>query len=559
VASDDDGTPVPEFGFVDLFAGAGGLTLGFRDERGEPGARFFPRLLVDIDRDARDVVNENAPEVRYLIRDIRKLAGSEVRELMSLPRQERLHVLVGGPPCQGFSGLGRRALDDERNAHVLDFLRLVKELRPLAVLMENVPLVITAHKGAIIQEICDGLGVLGYASCADILIASDFGVPQFRKRAFVLAYHSDLGVVPEFPHRTYERIPVAASLMNGGRRRRFEPSKLPYVCVEDAIGDLPALEANDGSEVMFYPTAPASDYQTWAREGAIALFNHRSRAHSETFLAKIAVIEEGGRNAGLPDEQRFSDNYYSQAYARLHRNGIGQTVTTWFSNPGSGRFTHYRDLRAITVREAARFQSFPDRFVFGGGNETQMRHVGNAVPPLLARALRDQIARDFLLAGVGKPRSPGRPRKLVPTQAPEVRPRIMRAVKGKNTGVEVALRKALWAAGLRGYRLHSSKAPGNPDVVFSRQHVAVFVDGCFWHGCPRCYRAPKSNTEYWEMKVARNRDRDARVNMSCKEAGWKVVRLWEHDVVRAPERAAKRVERAVNTARRRGASRGRRK
>src|SRR5207244_5637380 len=99
------------------------------------------------------------------------------------------------------------------------------------------------------------------------------------------------------------------------------------------------------------------------------------------FLEKIAVIEEGGRNQDLPDEERFSDNYYSQAYARLHRNGIAQTVTTYFGNPGSGRFMHHSDLRSITVREAARFQSVKDSFVFHGLDSTQMRHVCNAVPP----------------------------------------------------------------------------------------------------------------------------------------------------------------------------------
>jgi len=127
---------------------------------------------------------------------------------------------------------------------------------------------------------------------------------------------------------------------------------------------------------MFYQTPPVSDFQRWARAGSIAIFNHRSRAHSEAYLRKIAVIEEGGSNQDLPDGQRFSDNYYSQAYARLSRNGIAQTVTTYFGNPGSGRFLHYNELRSITTREAARFQSFPDTCVFAGNHSTQMRHVG---------------------------------------------------------------------------------------------------------------------------------------------------------------------------------------
>jgi DNA mismatch endonuclease (patch repair protein) len=121
----------------------------------------------------------------------------------------------------------------------------------------------------------------------------------------------------------------------------------------------------------------------------------------------------------------------------------------------------------------------------------------------------------------------------------------MRAVPGKNTSVERALRVALRTVGLRGYRLHNTDVPGTPDVVFGPERVAVFVDGCFWHGCPKCYREPKSRKEYWQMKVQRNRDRDANVNAACVEKGWRVVRLWEHEVTKQPERAAATVRKAL--------------
>ena len=235
--------------------------------------------------------------------------------------KEPIHVLIGGPPCQGFSWLGKRALDDARNVHLVDFLRIVRELRPLVAVMENVLLVVTSHNGAIIQEIMDGFGALGYASCADVLTASDYGVPQLRKRAFIVAYRGDLGIAPQFPRRTHERIPQASQLSLGDKRLRFETDKLPYVSVEEAIGDLPPLAAGEGEEFMFYNSPPLSDYQRWARSGSVGIFNHKSRAHTTKYLEKISVIEEGGRNQELPDDQRFSDNYYSQAYARLHRAG----------------------------------------------------------------------------------------------------------------------------------------------------------------------------------------------------------------------------------------------
>jgi DNA mismatch endonuclease (patch repair protein) len=257
------------------------------------------------------------------------------------------------------------------------------------------------------------------------------------------------------------------------------------------------------------------------------------------------VIAEGGANKDLPDELRFSDNYYSQAYARLHRHGLANTITTSFGNPGSGRYLHYRDLRSITVREAARLQSFPDTFVFYGDATTQMRHVGNAVPPLLARAVRDRIAED-LTECLGAGRATRAARAGMPTrETPEERSRIMRAVPSKNTSAELLLRKALSAAGVRGYRTHCSKLPGCPDLAFGRARLAVFVDGCFWHGCPRCYRAPSSNRTYWKMKVQRNRDRDARVAAECRKSGWRVIRVWEHEILRNSARAAARVARLL--------------
>jgi len=540
----NNGPRVFNLNLVDAFASIGGLTVGFRDDSCEPAVQFVPRLMVDIDQTAREVAQRNMPDVPYLVADVHQVTGDDIMRRAGVAKGEPIHILVGGPPCQGFSGLGKRTIEDDRNLHILDFLRLVRELNPLIVLMENVPQVITSYDGAIVNEVCDSLGSLGYACSADILIASDFGVPQFRKRAFVLAYRSDMGMAPQFPRRTHERIAVASHLMNFEKRIRFEADKLPYVSVEEAIGDLPLLRAGEGDEVEFYSGGSHTEYQAWARNGSVAVFNHRARAHANAFLEKLSVIQEGGRNMDLPESQRFSDNYFSQAYARLHRAGIAQTVTTHFSNPGSGRFLHYRELRSITVREAARFQSFQDSFIFDGDHATQMRHVGNAVPPLLARALRDQIARDYrtYFAGVQGNACPVRTQKV---ENPIERSRIMRAVTSKNSTAEVSLRKAIWAIGLRGYRLHCNELPGKPDLVFKSSRVAVFVDGCFWHGCARCYRAPKTNDAYWQMKVNRNRERDKRTTKECRARGWRVVRLWEHDILRAPDRCARKLAKII--------------
>jgi DNA (cytosine-5)-methyltransferase 1 len=388
---------IPSYNVIDLFSGVGGISVGFRDCSEEPRCQLQIRLMVDNDKEAFTVAARNMPDVPFLVADMHDVSAADLRRHARMSSQEAVHVLVGGPPCQGFSFLGKRMLADPRNIHLIDFLRLVKELKPWVALMENVPLIKTSHNGAIIREVEASLSELGYAYVSIVLQASDYGVPQSRRRAFVLAYRKDLGVPPQFPSRSHERIPEALELIkNGDNRLRYEAHKLPYISVGEAIGDLPQLNAGEGNEILFYKSEPISDFQRWARNGSLAIFNHRSRAHGKAYLEKISVIEEGGRNTELPKDKRFSETYYSQAYARLHRNGIAQTVTTCFGNPGSGRFLHYRDLRSITVREAARLQSFPDWFSFEGTLSTQMRLVGNAVPPLLARAIRDQVARDLL-------------------------------------------------------------------------------------------------------------------------------------------------------------------
>lgn len=116
------------------------------------------------------------------------------------------------------------------------------------------------------------------------------------------------------------------------------------------------------------------------------------------------------------------------------------------------------------------------------------------------------------------------------TVSPEVRSRTMRAVKGKNSSLEMKFRRALWAAGVRGWRLHKSSMPGKPDLIFSRSRVVVFIDSCFWHGCPAHLRMPKSNLDYWEAKIARNRARDRSATRELKSHGWSVLRFWEHDI-----------------------------
>jgi len=376
---------------VDLFAGVGGFTLGFlRAAQQGDGLNFSIRALVDSDPAAAYTFKRNCPNIPYWQIDVTRIAGRDLLAVAGLEAAE-LDFLVGGPPCQGFSPSGKRWLEDARNRLTARFVEIAQEVRPKCVIIENVPTVISAWGKLFDQEIRNAFP--GYSVRAWVMNASEFGVPQIRKRAIVVALRNDLGIddfnLPAGPFDAIQKgVNLDAQRANG----------LRYVSVEQAIGDLPSLKAGEGVDGGRYTSEPASDYQRDRRGGSVAIFNHVARSHSEKFLRKLSVIEPSRRNGDFPEKDRFSDKYYSQAYARLHAKGIGFTITSHFRNPGSGRFTHYRDNRSITVREAARLQSFDDWFVFHGYETDQERHVGNAIPPLMSQALAEHFGRLILSA-----------------------------------------------------------------------------------------------------------------------------------------------------------------
>jgi DNA (cytosine-5)-methyltransferase 1 len=369
---------------VDLFAGVGGFTLGF-----EATGRYRTALMVDSDHTAALSFKRNRPLARYWPKDLSTVTGEELLRTAQLEAGE-IDVLTAGPPCQGLSKVGSRVLDDPRNRLLKHTAELIGAARPKLAIIENVPALWWDEHSDLFTELADALGEDGYDLDMRVLEAWRFGVPQLRRRLFILASREDVELPSEgrFPSgHDWERF-TAQELIRAAENG--EPLCPPGLSVEEAIGDLPAIEAGGGKEAMAYAREPASDYQRARRAEADILFNHRARAHSKAMLKKMAMIPEGGRNQELADEQRLRSSggeYFSQAYARLHRHGIAQTITTYFHNPGSGRFIHYRDLRALSVREAARLQSFDDAIMFTGKAEQQMRHVGNAVPALLAERL----------------------------------------------------------------------------------------------------------------------------------------------------------------------------
>jgi DNA (cytosine-5)-methyltransferase 1 len=375
---------------IDLFAGVGGFTLGF-----EASGRYQTALMADSDYSAALTFKRNRPRARYWPKNLREVDGAEILEVARLAVGE-IDVLTAGPPCQGISKLGLRLLDDPRNELLGHTAELIGQLQPKIAVIENVPPLAWDEHGSVVDELADVLSVQGYDEVdVRVLEAWRYGVPQLRRRTIILAIHQtvDLPPLPAFPQGADGDGFFARELIRAADDG--EPTCPPGLSVIDAIGDLPSIPSGGGAEAMSYDQEPATDYQRARRGEARILFNHHARAHSPATLRKMGMIPEGGRNQELADEHRLRSSdgeYFSQAYARLHRHGIAQTITTSFHNPGSGRFTHYRDLRALTTREAARFQSFDDDFILTGKLEHQMRHIGNAVPVLLARAIADHCA-----------------------------------------------------------------------------------------------------------------------------------------------------------------------
>lgn len=383
---------------AELFAGIGGVTSGFLRAGG-----FAPVFLHDADRAARDTFKHNCPQLghAYHLGDICQLTGPDVRSAAG----GEIDGLLGCPPCQGFSSAGTRDSDDARNGLLDHFRRLVWSLGPKFFVMENVPGMLTSERYEKFAE------VLGrrYRLHAEVVNAAEYGLPQLRRRAVVVGLHKDVGAPPSLPAPThggrgrvydyYSGEYVSPATRRGRNRLKLRPDISPpprsLVTVREALEDL-ASELTPGEEESSYTGPPATPYQRRVRNGSKQVRHHQAINHTAATVRKLARVEPGDCPETHGDRSR-NQRYFSQAYSRLHPDGLARTVTTNFHNPGSGRFTHYSAPRALTEREALRLQGFPDDFVFESGlaRKERKRLIGNAFPPPLAEALASHV-RDLV-------------------------------------------------------------------------------------------------------------------------------------------------------------------
>lgn len=341
---------------IDLFAGVGGMSLGFTQ------AGFEVVYANEYDKQIAESFRKNHPGTIVDDRDIRDINFKETFGQF----KGQIDVITGGPPCQGFSQKGKRiGLDDERNFMFLSFFEVVEEVEPEFVVIENVPNILTAVAGHFKSEVVEKFHQLGYSVDFKVLKAENFGVPQARRRAIFLARRG--GVAPKI----------------------LESNGL-VVHVREAIGDLPILDSGQGSEVSDYLAEPFSEFQFEMRGKSSTLHNHVATKHSPIALGRLRLIQVGDTKDVLPEEHR-TKSIHSGTWTRIPNDGFARTITTRFDTPSSGQFTLEDQDRCLTVREAARLQSFPDDFIFFGTKSSQMLQVGNAVPPRLAKAIAQMI------------------------------------------------------------------------------------------------------------------------------------------------------------------------
>lgn len=367
---------------IDLFSGCGGLTKGFS----MAGIRSI--FASDIDENCEKTFRTNFPGVPFLCKDITQITKEEVDALIGNVVPD---IIIGGPPCQGFSLANKRrnlVADDPRNRLFYGFVKFINWYSPRAFVMENVKGLLSMKDGEVLSTILDAFRNAGdhggYDVTYKVLLASDYGVPQNRERVIIIGTRHDLGIQPRHP----------------------EPLQLDHkVTVDEAISDLPQIEACQGAEVMKYPVSPQNDFQAMMRANMQYVTNHVAMRHTPRLIERFKAIKpgqslvdvwetHGSVKRGAPGEK--SEVKFGQNNQRLFGDLPAPTIAASFQS----NFIHPHLNRNFTAREGARLQSFPDDFIFEGMRTkmswekglSQYQQIGNAVPVLMAKAIGECIS-----------------------------------------------------------------------------------------------------------------------------------------------------------------------
>lgn len=348
------------FRILDLFCGAGGFSYGMHQN-----PHFTTEVALDFNKYAAETFQKNMPSTKVLVGDITDANVKEAVIKESLKR--KVNMVIGGPPCQGFSMKGKKlGLKDPRNFLFVEYLNIVKAIQPAVFVIENVKALLSTSAGWFKKEIINAIEEMGYNVEVGVLNALNFGVPQSRERAIFICSKR-------------KRIPLPQKQDN-----------VQFTTVRDAISDLAYLESGEGDFFQDYRIAPLSQYQTLMRTGSNGLYNHKASKHKQIAIDKLKMIPPEKGKECLPKELQGKQQFKT-TWGRLVWDEPSPTIDTRFDAASNGKNNHPFLNRAITPREAARLQSFDDKFVFYGSKVYIRQQIGNAVPPLMARAIANQI------------------------------------------------------------------------------------------------------------------------------------------------------------------------
>lgn len=353
-----------KFNVIDLFAGVGGLSFGF-EEMKEFNIVAANEILPDIAKS----YELNHPKTKMLTCDIADITEDILKAATG---SQKIDLVVGGPPCQSYSTLGKRQMDERANMFV-QYKRILEMLRPRAFVFENVSGLLSMQGGRLFPKIRNEFEELGYTLKYQLLNAADYGVPQERKRIVLVGFMGENTF--KYPKKTHGS---GAGLK-------------PYVTLEDAIGDLPKIKSGESNNN--YAKDPDNSFLKFVRRnGKTILTEHSAPKNNQHLIALMEALGDGQDKNDLPEELRPTSGY-GNTYAKLWWKRPATTITRNFSCPSSSRCIHPRDSRALSNREGARLQSFPDDYKFYGSQTSIKLGIGNAVPCLLSRAIAKQMLK----------------------------------------------------------------------------------------------------------------------------------------------------------------------
>ena len=351
-----------KYNIIDLFAGVGGLSYGF--------ARLSDFNIIaanEIEKDISIAYSLNHPDVKVLNCDINQLDEGTLADVLN---GEKIDLVVGGPPCQSYSTLGKRQMDD-RASLFMQYKRILKILEPRAFVFENVVGILSMDKGKLFKRVQEEFEELGYELKYKVLDAVDFGVPQHRERVILVGMKGKNNY--EYPKESHGK------------------DKKPYVTLKDAIGDLPVIKSGESSNK--YATDVSNEFLAFVRgNNPMLLEEHKAPKNGEHLIRIMEALKDGQSKDDLPEDIRPKSGY-GNTYTKLWWDKPSTTITRNFACPSSSRCIHPRDSRAMTVREGARLQSFPDDYIFYGSEGMKRLEIGNAVPPLLSVAIAKQMLK----------------------------------------------------------------------------------------------------------------------------------------------------------------------